>query len=106
MKKALIAFAAAAAILATTVITTDTADAGRRGRAFVGGLILGGAAALLLAPHYRAYAEQEGYEEYEGYSAAAPVDCEGGYWAHSVVGQTPRGRPIYSEPRFFCPVNQ
>lgn len=108
MKKTMIALAAAASLFAAVAVPTS-ADASHRSwhrGATIAGAIIGGAIiAGALAPRYRPYAEAEGnWEPYEGYSAAYPVDCPGGYWAREPIAFNRYGEPVrWSRPRFFCP---
>ncbi|MBV8790919.1 MAG: hypothetical protein JO205_03450 [Pseudolabrys sp.] len=104
MKKALIAFAAAATIVAGAV-TTSTQPAQARcigcavGAGIVGGAILGAA----IANSGPRYAPAPGYVVYEGYGAPYPVSCPGGYWSRRPLYDAYGNRVGWSRPRFICP---
>src|SRR5262245_58476530 len=108
MKKTILALATSA-VLAVATMAPTTADARCRGcgiaAGFLGGMIVGGAiagAAARPAYAYPAYAPAPGYVVYDGYYAAAPVGCPGGYWGRrQFVDQY--GNVRWSRPRFFCP---
>jgi hypothetical protein len=108
MKKTLTTLTAAATIAAALTVASTDANAQRRWGPAVGLGILGGVAAgaivgSAIANSYGpAYVVQPGYAAYDGYYAAAPVACPGGYWARrQFVDQW--GNVRYSRPRFFCP---
>src|SRR5262245_9669865 len=109
MRKAILALAAVATIAGASM---NDAYAGGRGGAVAAGVIGGLAAGAIIGgaiassrPAYAApaYAPAPGYVAYDGYYAAGPVACPGGYWA-----RRPRFDPYgnivgYSRPRYFCP---
>ena len=112
MKKALIAFAAAATIAVGRLSAPTTADARCRGCAVGAGVIGGLAAGAIIggaiansgpgpAP-YSGYAPVAGYEAYE-YNGGYPVACPGGYWARRPLVDRWGNVVGYSRPRFFCP---
>jgi hypothetical protein len=112
MRKVLLAVAAAATLAAGPLATTSPADARCRvgcGLAIGAGAIIGGAIignALAGPPPgyaYRGYAPAEGYAEYAGYGAPAPVGCPGGYWARRPLFDRWGNQVGWSRPRFFCP---
>src|SRR5262245_39635007 len=106
MKKALLAIATCATLAVATLAPT-TADARCRGcgvaAGVLGGLaagaIIGGAIASSQA--YPAYAPAPGYMAYDGYAAAAPVACPGGFWARRPVRDQWGNVVGYSRPRFI-----
>jgi len=110
MKKALIAFAAAATIAVSTMAAPTPADARNRGGAVAAGVIGGLAAGAIIGgaiansqPHY-GYAPQPGYVVYHGYSQPYPVGCPGGFWSRRPVAFDQWGNPVrWSRPRFVCP---
>ena len=111
MKKTVLAVATAA-MLAAATLTPTAADARCRGCGVAAGVfgglalgaIVGGAIASSRPAYaYPAYAPAPGYVVYEGYAAAGPVPCPGGYWAHRPI-VNPYGQVVgYTRPRFFCP---
>jgi len=108
MMKTLTTLTAAATIAVALMAAPTDANAQRRWGPAVGLGILGGVAAgaivgSAIANSYGpAYVVQPGYAAYDGYYAAAPVACPGGYWARrQFVDQW--GNIRYSRPRFFCP---
>jgi len=108
MKKTLLALATSA-VLAVATLAPTPADARCRGcgiaAGVVGGLIVGSAIANATRPAYAypAYAPMQGYVAYDGYYAAAPVGCPGGYWGRRPI-RDPYGNVVgWSRPRFFCP---
>jgi hypothetical protein len=108
MKKVLIALAAAATIAAGTLSAPTTADARCHGCAVGAGVIGGLAAGAIIggavANSYPRYAPAPGYVVYEGYGAAYPVACPGGYWARRPIAFDAYGNPIrWSRARFICP---
>ena len=108
MKKALIAFAAAATIAVGLLSAPTTADARCRGCAVgagvIGGLAAGAIIGGAIANSYPRYAPAPGYVVYEGYGAAYPVGCPGGYWARRPTAFDAYGNPIrWSRARFICP---
>ena len=108
MKKALIAFAAAATLAVATLSAPTTADARCRGCAVGAGVIGGLAAGAIIggavANSYPRYAPAPGYVVYDGYNAAYPVGCPGGYWARRPIAFDQWGNPIrWSRARFICP---
>src|SRR5688572_12368040 len=68
------------------------------------GAIIGGAIASS-RPAYAApvYAPAPGYVAYDGYYAAGPVACPGGYWARRPRFDEYGNMVGYSRPRYFCP---
>ena len=106
MKKALIAFAAAATIAVGTLAAPDSASAQRCrgcgiGLGILGGVIIGSAIVNSWGPRY---APAPGYVAYYDYGAPYPVACPGGYWARRPLAFDAYGDPIrWSRPRFFCP---
>jgi hypothetical protein len=112
MKKAFLAFAAAATIALSTLATPTTADARCRGCAVgagvaagvLGAAIIGGAIANSPAYAYpRTYYPVAGYEPYPAYAGAAPYGCPGGYWARRPIRDGYGHVVGWSRPRFFCP---
>ena len=110
MKKTLLAIATAAT-LAVAMLAPTSADARCRGcgvgLGIVGGLaagaIIGGAIANSRPAYaYPQYAPAPGYVAYDGYYAAGPVDCPGGYWARRPVRDQWGNVVGWSRPRFFC----
>jgi hypothetical protein len=108
MRLTFTALAAAATIAVATAAVPSTASAqcrgpgcaGAVGLGILGGAIIGGAIANSAN---QAYGPAPGYVPYEGYSAAYPVGCPGGYWARLPL-LDPYGNVVgYSRPRFFCP---
>jgi len=110
MMKTLTTLTAAATIAAALTVAPTDANAQRRWGPAVGLGILGGVAAgaivgSAIANNWGpAYVVQPGYVPYEGYYAAPPVGCPGGYWA-SVPRYDAYGNVIgwRSRPRYFCP---
>jgi hypothetical protein len=108
MKKFLIALAAAATVAAGTLSAPTAADARCHGCAVGAGVIGGLAAGAIIggavANSYPRYAPAPGYVVYEGYGAAYPVACPGGYWARRPIAFDAYGNPIrWSRARFICP---
>ena len=107
MKKALIAFVAAATLAVSTMSAPTPADARNRGGAVAAGIIGGLAAGAIIggavANSYPRYAPAPGYVVYEGYGAAYPVGCPGGYWARRPRFDQWGNLVGYSRPRYFCP---
>jgi hypothetical protein len=108
MKKVLIALAAAATIAAGTLSAPTTADARCHGCAVgagvIGGLAAGAIIGGAIANSQPRYAPAPGYVVYEGYGAAYPVACPGGYWARRPIAFDAYGNPIrWSRARFICP---
>lgn len=111
MKKTLLALATSA-VLATAMLAPTPADARCRGCGVAAGVIGGLAAGAIIggaiansrpAYAYPAYGPAPGYAAYDGYYAAAPVGCPGGYWARRPV-RDPYGNVVgWSRPRFICP---
>ena len=110
MKKTLLAIATALT-LAVSALAPTSADARCRGcgvgLGIVGGLaagaIIGGAIANSRPAYaYPQYAPAPGYVAYDGYYAAGPVDCPGGYWARRPVRDQWGNVVGWSRPRFFC----
>jgi hypothetical protein len=93
MKKTMLALATVATMAVGTLAPT-TADARCYGCAVgagvaagvIGGAIIGGAIANS-QPRY--YAPAPGYVVYEGYGAAYPAGCPGGYWARRPLRDVP-----------------
>jgi hypothetical protein len=107
MKKTILALAAATTLAVGTLSVPTTADARCYGCAVgagvaagvIGGAIIGGA----IANSQPYYAPGPGYVVYEGYGAAYPAQCPGGYWARRPL-QDPYGNFVgWSRPRFICP---
>jgi hypothetical protein len=108
MKKALIAFAAAATLATATLSAPQTAEARCYGCAVgagvIGGLAAGAIIGGAIANSYPRYAPAPGYVAYVGYGAPGPVACPGGYWGRRPVAFDAYGNPIrWSRPRYFCP---
>jgi hypothetical protein len=103
MKKTVLAIATAATLGIATLAPTS-ADANCRGcGGWMPGAIIGGAIANSRPAYaYPAYAPAPGYVAYDGYYAAAPVDCPGGYWARRPVRDQWGNVVGWSRPRFFC----
>lgn len=95
MKKALIAFAAAATLVAATVAVPSTADARCRGcgigLGILGGVVLGTIIGDAIAGH-------PGYYRYDDYDRPAPEGC---YWARR-AWRDEDGRVHYGRARYFC----
>ena len=108
MKKTILAIATAA-VLAVATLSPTPADARCRGCGFglglLGGIVLGGAIASAARPAYAypVYAPAPGYVAYDGYRAAAPVGCPGGYWGRRPLHDQFGNVVGYSRPRYFCP---
>ena len=108
MKKTILAFATSA-VLAVATLAPTTADARCRGcgiaAGVLGGLIIGGAIASASRPAYAypAYGPAPGYVVYDGYYAAAPAGCPGGYWGRRPIHDQFGNMVGWSRPRFFCP---
>jgi hypothetical protein len=109
MRKAIIALVAIA-----TIGVASIGDASARNRSgavaagVIGGLaagaIIGGAIASSRPAYaYPAYAPAPGYVAYDGYYAAGPVHCPGGYWARRPRFDQWGNLVGYSRPRYFCP---
>jgi hypothetical protein len=108
MKKALIAFAAAATLAVSTMSAPTPAEARNNGGAVAAGIIGGLAAGAIIggavANSYPRYAPAPGYVVYEGYGQPYPVGCPGGYWARRPIAFDQWGNPIrWSRARFVCP---
>jgi hypothetical protein len=108
MNKVLIALAAAATIAVSTMAAPTPADARNRGGAVAAGVIGGLAAGAIIggavANSYPRYQPAPGYVVYDGYNAAYPVGCPGGYWARRPVAFDQWGNPVrWSRARFVCP---
>jgi hypothetical protein len=108
MKKVLVALAAAATIAAGTLSAPTAADARCYGcgvgAGVIGGLAAGAIIGGAVANSYPRYAPAPGYVVYEGYGAAYPVACPGGYWARRPIAFDAYGNPIrWSRARFICP---
>ena len=108
MKKALIAFAAAATLAVATLSAPTTADARCNGCAVgagvIGGLAAGAIIGGAIANSQPRYAPAPGYVVYDGYNAAYPVACPGGYWARRPIAFDQWGNPVrWSRARFICP---
>ena len=108
MRKTILALATSA-VLAVATLAPTTAEARCRGcwgLGLAGGLIAGaiiGGAVANSAYAYPAYGPAPGYMAYDGYYAAAPVGCPGGYWGRRPI-RDPYGNIVgWSRPRFFCP---
>ena len=109
MMKTLTTLTAAATIAVALTAAPSDAFAQRRGAAIglgilggvAAGAIIGGAIANSYGP---GYVVQPGYAAYDGYYAAAPVGCPGGYWARIPV-YDPYGNVVgyRGRPRYFCP---
>ena len=109
MKKTLLALATSA-VLAVATLTPSPADARCRGcgiaAGVLGGVIIGGAIANATRPAYaypQTYYPAAGYMAYDGYYAAAPVGCPGGYWGRRPVRDAYGNVVGWSRPRYFCP---
>ena len=108
MRKAFVAMVAAATCAAVASVSAP-AQAGNSGAvvaAGVGGLAVGALIGSAGRPVYAypAYRPAPGYVVYEGYGAAYPVACPGGYWARKPVAFDRAGRPVaWSKARFICP---
>ena len=108
MKKTIIALVAMATIVIASI---GNADARNRGGAVAAGVIGGLAAGAIIGgaiassrPAYAGYGVMPGYVAYDGYYAAGPVACPGGYWARRPVAFDAYGNPVrWSRPRFICP---
>ena len=104
MRKAIIALAAVATLATASI---GEAQAQRRGGAVAAGVLGGLAAGAIIggaiANSRPAYAVQPGYVTYDGYYAAGPVACPGGYWARRPRYDQWGNMVGYSRPRFFCP---
>jgi hypothetical protein len=107
MKKAILAFAAAATIAVGTLSIPTTAEARCRGgcaigigAGIVGAAIIGGAIANS-QPRY--YGPEPGYVVYNGYGAPYPTSCPGGYWARRPVRDGYGNVVGWGRPRFICP---
>jgi hypothetical protein len=106
MKKAFVAMLAAGACAAAAVTPAQARNEGAIVGAAVGGLAVGALIGSSARPVYAypAYRPAPGYVVYEGYGAAYPVGCPGGYWARKPVAFDRAGRPVaWSKPRFICP---
>jgi hypothetical protein len=108
MKKVLIALAAAATIAAGSLSAPTTAEARCHGcgigAGIIGGLAAGAIIGGAVANSYPRYAPAPGYVVYDGYSAAYPVACPGGYWARRPIAFDAYGNPVrWSRARFICP---
>ena len=113
MMKTLTTLTAAATIAVALTAAPSDAFAQRRGAAIglgilggiAAGAIIGGAIANSQGGYYGpGYVVQPGYAAYDGYYAAAPVGCPGGYWARVPV-YDPYGNVVgyRGRPRYFCP---
>jgi hypothetical protein len=111
MQKTLLALATSA-VLATAMLAPTPADARCRGCGVAAGVIGGIAAGAIIGsaiansqprPYGTYYAPGPGYVAYDGYYAAAPVGCPGGYWARRPLIDRWGNVVGYSRPRFFCP---
>ena len=108
MKKTLLALATTA-LLAIATLAPSPADARCRGcgiaAGIIGGAIIGGAIVGATRPAYAypAYQPARGYVAYDGYYAAAPVGCPGGYWGRRPVRDQFGNVVGWSRPRYFCP---
>lgn len=114
MTKTLTTLTAAATLVAALAVAPTDANAQRRWGPAVGLGILGGVAAGAIiggaiansGPGYYGpgYVVQPGYVPYEGYYAAAPVGCPGGFWTRVPV-YDPYGNVVgwRGRPRFVCP---
>jgi len=108
MKKTLLALATSA-VFAVAALAPSPADARCRGcgiaAGVLGGVIIGGAIANATRPSYAypAYQPAPGYMAYDGYYAAAPVGCPGGYWGRRPLRDQFGNVVGWSRPRFFCP---
>ena len=98
MKKVLIALAAAATIAAGSLSAPTTAEARCYGcgvgAGIIGGLAAGAIIGGAVANSYPRYAPAPGYVVYEGYGAAYPVACPGGYWARRPIAFDAYGNPV------------
>jgi hypothetical protein len=108
MKTVLIALAAAATIAAGSLSAPTTAEARCHGcgigAGIIGGLAAGAIIGGAVANSYPRYAPAPGYVVYDGYSAAYPVACPGGYWARRPIAFDAYGNPVrWSRARFICP---
>jgi hypothetical protein len=111
MKKALIAFAAAATLALSAISAPTPAQARNNGGAVAAGIIGGLAAGAIIGgavanshPRYYGYAPAPGYVVYHGYAQPYPVGCPGGYWSRRPIAFDQWGNPIrWSRPRFVCP---
>lgn len=106
MRKAFVAMLAAGAFAAAAATPAQARNEGAIVGAAVGGLVVGGIIGANSRPAYAypAYRPVPGYVVYEGYGAAYPVGCPGGYWARKPVAFDRAGRPVaWSKPRFICP---
>ncbi|HKA76035.1 MAG TPA: hypothetical protein VKD19_02895 [Pseudolabrys sp.] len=108
MKKTMLALATATTLAVGTLGAPTGANAGCYGcgvgagiaAGVIGGAIIGGAIANS-QPRY--YAPAPGYVVYEGYGAAYPDRCEGGYWARRPMRDGYGNVVGWSRPRFICP---
>jgi hypothetical protein len=109
MRTAILALAAVATIAGAPM---TEAQAGGNGGAVAAGIIGGLAAGAIIggavansrpAYAYPTYAPAPGYVAYDGYYAAGPVGCPGGYWARRPRFDAYGNMVGYSRPRFFCP---
>jgi hypothetical protein len=108
MKKTILAIAGAATIAAGSLSVPTTAEARCHGCGVGAGIIGGLAAGAIIGgaiansqPRY--YAPEPGYEVYDGYRRAYPVDCRGGYWARRPLHDRWGNFVGWSRPRFVCP---
>ena len=116
MMKTLTTLTAAATIAVALTAAPSDAFAQRRGAAIglgilggvAAGAIIGGAIANSNQGYYGpgygpGYVVQPGYAAYDGYYAAAPVGCPGGYWARRPMYDRWGNQTGWSRPRFICP---
>jgi len=104
MKNTIIALAAAATMAAALPSSAQAYCQGCGVAAgVVGGLAAGAIIGGAIANSQPYYAPAPGYVVYEGYGAAYPAQCPGGYWARRPL-RDPYGNFVgWSRPRFICP---
>ena len=110
MKKTIIALLAVATIAVASIGEANAryrhggaVAAGVLGGLAAGAIIGGAIASSRPAYAYPAYAPAPGYVVYDGYYAAGPVACPGGYWARRPRFDHWGNLVGYSRPRYFCP---
>ena len=118
MKRGLAACLAVATVAVVSAASIDDAAAqyrryhrgyGYSGGAVAAGIIGGVAAGAIIAGAAAApygypvvYRPVPGYVAYDGYYAAAPYGCPGGYWARRPVRDQWGNVIGWSRPRYFC----